>query len=104
MPLFQLESAQDHRNNDEIKNLNQSSTVYTRLSSCQKTISNGDKLHLSSALSELNFKQKKQQNGSRLLGSQCRNSISQDSNNQKQPNKAKSPTQNHRQQHQQMQQ
>lgn len=47
MPLFQLEgtgvsnATADARNTDEAKQLNQSSTVHTRLSSCNnKTIAN----------------------------------------------------------------
>jgi len=87
MPLFQLEngvmSSCENRNGnkktDELKKLNQSSTVHTRLSSCAKNVT-GENLHLSSALSELNFKHKKQ-TGSKLLGQNQRHSISNDSSN-----------------------
>lgn len=63
MPLFQLEtgvmSSGDNQRNGghELKKLNQSSTINTRLNSSQKTGTANENLHLSSALSEVNIKQ-----------------------------------------------
>ena len=58
--------------------MNQSSTVHTRLNSSVKA-GTSENLHLSSALSEINFKQKKQSLAKEKgLGSQQHNSISHD--------------------------